>query len=87
MSHIVSDFCADSHKIFWHQDEQKIRTENYTPMYDGIPYILLGSKLLECQYGIDRNVYQKQKHYANRNVSMNVLYTVSYLGLFGSSSF
>ncbi|XP_071530020.1 uncharacterized protein [Panulirus ornatus] len=39
-------------------------------MYDGIPYILLGSKLLECQYGIDRNVYQKQKHYARRNVEM-----------------
>ncbi|XP_053645091.1 uncharacterized protein [Cherax quadricarinatus] len=39
-------------------------------MYDGIPYILLGSKLLECQYGIDRNVYQKQKHYAKRNVEL-----------------
>ncbi|KAG7174184.1 putative Amyotrophic lateral sclerosis 2 chromosomal region candidate 8-containing protein 1, partial [Homarus americanus] len=63
------DWTAENHKILWHQDEQKIKTENYTPMYDGIPYILLGSKLLECQFGIDRNVYQKQKHYAKRNVS------------------
>ena len=31
------------------------------PEFDGIPFVILGSKLLECQNGPDRNKALKEK--------------------------
>lgn len=68
LHYFISEWCLDNHKILWHQEEQKIKLENNFLGNDGIPYILIGSKILECQFGIDRNLYQKKRHQERRKV-------------------
>ncbi|XP_042879633.1 uncharacterized protein LOC122258024 [Penaeus japonicus] len=65
-----NEWCLDNHKILWHQEEQKVKLENNFLGSDGIPYVLIGSKILECQFGIDRNLYQKKRHQERRKVEL-----------------
>lgn len=46
------------HRIFW-KDIQATKGVNLE--FDGIPFIILGHKLLECQNGPDRNRALKEK--------------------------
>ncbi|XP_071530041.1 uncharacterized protein [Panulirus ornatus] len=50
-------WCAENRKILWQQEELR---ENTLPEFDGVPYILNGTKVLECQYGVNRSAYQKK---------------------------
>ncbi|XP_042212411.1 uncharacterized protein LOC121859559 isoform X1 [Homarus americanus] len=55
--------CAENRKILWQQEELR---ENTLPEFDGVPYILNGTKVLECQYGVNRSAYQKKLNSAKR---------------------
>ncbi|XP_053636755.2 uncharacterized protein [Cherax quadricarinatus] len=50
-----------AHKIFWNDGENsKIKKCHLD--YDGIPYIVLGSRIYDCQYGVDRNLNHKRRY-------------------------
>ncbi|XP_027238369.2 uncharacterized protein [Penaeus vannamei] len=53
------EWSVDNRKILWQQEETR---ENTLPEFDGVPYILNGTKVLECQYGVNRSAYQKKNH-------------------------
>ena len=40
--------------------------ERPTYQVSGVPYFVLGEKLLECQHGKDRNLGAKRKHQEKR---------------------
>ena len=46
------------HHIWW---QSKSGTEKPIP-FDGVPFYLVGTSVLEYQHGMDRNIYQKKKH-------------------------
>ena len=52
------DIGKTSHRLQW---EAKIGPNGIIP-FDGIPFYVLGTQILECQHGTDRNMYQKRKH-------------------------
>jgi hypothetical protein len=60
----ISDFIdlndGASRRVLW-ESKSSSKTEAAIP-FDGIPYFLVGNHVLECQHGVDRNVYQKNKH-------------------------
>nr|XP_045597436.1 uncharacterized protein LOC123757639 isoform X2 [Procambarus clarkii] len=62
-------WCAVNRKILWQHEELR---ENTLPEFDGVPYILNGTKVMECQYGVNRSAYQK-KHRPNFERRKNVL--------------
>ena len=49
-----------SRRVLW-QSKSNSKTEAAIP-FDGVPYALVGTYVLECQHGVDRNIYQKNKH-------------------------
>jgi len=53
------------HRIFW-KDVQA--TKGVHLEFDGIPFIISGHKLLECQNGPDRNRALKEKQSINSKV-------------------
>ncbi|XP_076035830.1 uncharacterized protein LOC143021893 isoform X2 [Oratosquilla oratoria] len=55
-----TEWSFDHHRVRWEQDANKASGELI--QYDGIPYILLGTKIMECQHGVDRNVTQKMRY-------------------------
>ena len=60
MIYIFSDQLSDvkALEIRFH-DTQK-NASPYIP-YDGVPYCILGKKMLECHHGYDRDVAKKKK--------------------------
>lgn len=50
----------------WQHDELR---EDALPEFDGVPYILNGSKVMECEYGVNRSTYQKKGDFEKRKVS------------------
>lgn len=59
------EWSVDNRKILWQQEETR---ENTLPEFDGVPYILNGTKVLECQYGVNRSAYQKKNHIERKKV-------------------
>lgn len=51
------------HNIIW---EDKSRSECPKIPYSGMPFVILGSDIRECQFGPDRNVKKKQKYQLNK---------------------
>lgn len=50
-----------AHKIFWNDGENS-RVKKCQLDFDGIPYIVLGSRIYDCQYGVDRNLNHKRRY-------------------------
>ncbi|KAK4304902.1 hypothetical protein Pmani_023169 [Petrolisthes manimaculis] len=46
----------EKRKVLWQQEELR---ENTLPEFDGVPYILNGTKVLECEYGVNRSAYHR----------------------------
>ncbi|KAJ7384053.1 hypothetical protein OS493_024067 [Desmophyllum pertusum] len=55
-----------NHRIFWKdtQDVSGVMLE-----YDGVPYIILGTKVLECRHGPDRNKAMKARKLEDKEIS------------------
>ena len=41
--------------------------------FDGVPHIILGSKILNCQHGTDRKVAAKRKRKESQKVVLKML--------------
>ena len=60
--------CAESkgreekkkHRIFW-CDTQTKKLGGTKVEFDGIPYMVLGKRTLECQHGPDRNIAKRKR--------------------------
>ena len=52
------------HRIHW---EAKVGPHGSIP-FDGVPFYVVGTHIMECQHGIDRNLYQKRKHASQQEV-------------------
>jgi hypothetical protein len=61
-----SDPLASSHKIWWADNSMK---------FDGVPYMILGTKIFDCAQGKDRKEKMKKKMKLMRQVQkLHVLY-------------
>lgn len=60
-----TEWSVDNRKILWQHEEMR---ENTLPEFDGVPYILNGTKVLECQYGVNRSAYHKKQHLDRKKV-------------------
>ena len=49
---LVLDISVQNHKIRWSDEGRD---------FNGIPFIILGTKVLDCQYGKDRKASAKMK--------------------------
>ena len=47
------DFHKKRHKIYW--------SDEYLP-FTGVPFVLTGTKILDCHYGKDRKVRLKERN-------------------------
>nr|XP_045594154.1 uncharacterized protein LOC123755474 [Procambarus clarkii] len=56
-----SDVKPGAHKIFWNDGENS-RIKKCHLEFDGLPYIVLGSRIYDCQYGVDRNLNHKRRY-------------------------
>ncbi len=56
------------HKIYF--EERSVDLCGFGIPYDGIPFVNIGKKVMDCEYGIDRCVAAKRK-YMERHVSMS----------------
>lgn len=61
---------AKSHRIFWNESQE---TASVKLEFDGVPFKVLGVRVLECQNGPDRNKTLKQRLAQERNVSIQFL--------------
>ena len=59
------------HKIYF--EERSVDLCGFGIPYDGIPFVNIGKKVMDCEYGIDRCVAAKRK-YMERHVSMSSSY-------------
>lgn len=48
-------------KIFW-SDGDNTKVKRCHLNFDGIPYVIVGSRIYDCQFGVDRNLNQKRKY-------------------------
>ena len=53
------DFHKKRHKIYW--------SDEYLPSA-GVPFVLVGTKILDCHHGKDRNVMLKERKKKNHEV-------------------
>ena len=53
-----------SHKIHWEDS----RHEGLQMKYNGVPFVIVGWDIRECQFGPDRNIKKKEK-YQNKRVN------------------
>ena len=53
------DFRKKRHKIYW--------SDEYLP-FTGVPFVLVGTKILDCHHGKDRNVKLKERNKKNHEV-------------------
>lgn len=56
----------EKRKVLWQQEELR---ENTLPEFDGVPYILNGTKVLECEYGVNRSVYHRTAAAGHRHAT------------------
>ena len=63
----ISDLKKKSHRVWW-QDTQHINGPRLD--YDGMPFMVLGKKTLECHNGPDRNKAQKAKRKKSKQVNI-----------------
>jgi len=52
------DYTKGPHRIFW-EDSQFVDGAKIS--FNGVPFIILGSKVYDCQHGVDRNTALKRK--------------------------
>uniref|UniRef100_A0A7M5WZ66 Uncharacterized protein n=2 Tax=Clytia hemisphaerica TaxID=252671 RepID=A0A7M5WZ66_9CNID len=52
-----SDFYEKTHKIMWNDE---------TITFSGVPFIILGTKKLDCHFGKDRNIVPKKRRLAQK---------------------
>ena len=60
------DYSKGSHRIFW-EDSQLVDGAKIS--FSGVPFIILGSKVYDCQHGMDRNMAVKRKRREEAEVS------------------
>lgn len=53
----VTDFTKNVHKVYW---------SDGIVAFSGVPFFLVGCKVLDCQFGRDRNVGIKQRNKLNK---------------------
>lgn len=61
---IYTGWSWEKRKVLWQQEELR---ENTLPEFDGVPYILNGTKVLECEYGVNRSAYHRTTAAGHRN--------------------
>ncbi|KAL9954893.1 hypothetical protein ACROYT_G042478 [Oculina patagonica] len=59
------NYTEGSHRIFW-EDNQHVRGARIS--FTGVPFIILGSKVYDCQHGVDRNTALKKRKRAETKV-------------------
>ncbi|XP_076055655.1 calcium-responsive transcription factor-like isoform X2 [Oratosquilla oratoria] len=69
----TSCWSLNNHRIQW-EENGKYQGEKFG--FDGIPFIYVGTRVLECQYGVDRNLGQKRK-WKERKTEGDVLFRKS----------
>ncbi|KAK3853445.1 hypothetical protein Pcinc_040010 [Petrolisthes cinctipes] len=60
------------YKIFW-SDGDNTKVKKCQMSFDGIPYLIDGSRIYDCQFGVDRNLNQKRKYKEAMMKSENIL--------------
>ena len=75
---ISTDPSAKPHRVLWKDD--------YIP-FSGVPFFVLGEKLLECHHGKDRNVGAKRKYQQKQVDVFSVFFYVLYRRMNGMFPF
>ena len=70
---LVAETNFTAHKVFW-QEITSSSSHTYL-VYDGVPFMLLGSLMYDCQFGRDKNLSRKRK-YRLEKVRQNILSTL-----------
>ena len=52
------DYSKKTHKVFW-EDTQDVKEAIIT--FTGIPFMTLGTKVYDCQHGVDRDLLKTKK--------------------------
>ena len=55
----LSDVIIDGHKILF-EDIKREGTQQQI-VFTGIPFVILGKKILDCSHGVDREISTKKK--------------------------
>ncbi|XP_020605165.1 uncharacterized protein LOC110043995 isoform X2 [Orbicella faveolata] len=64
------DYTKGPHRIFW-EDSQFVDGAKIS--FNGVPFIILGSKVYDCQHGVDRNTALKRKRREEAETEVNVV--------------
>lgn len=54
-----TDYKKGNHKVFW-EDPQEVKGSRLK--FDGVPFMILGTKIFDCLHGTDRKVAAKRKY-------------------------
>ena len=60
MSVFILDVELKSHQVMF--EDKKVRDEEQQIKFDGTPFIILGSKFLDCTHGKDHSISKKIKY-------------------------
>ena len=55
---LSTDLCKSRHRVRWEDGNKDACTRMG---FNGVPFIILDSKILDCQHGVDRHNYRKTK--------------------------
>jgi hypothetical protein len=59
------------HRLLWedfaNSKKEATDTSSTRIPYDGVPFMVLGTKILDCQHGIDKHVHSKKKRKDENN--------------------
>ena len=63
LCNLCTDPASSKHRVFWEdpQDAQGESQGGDTLKFSGVPYMLVNSKIYDCQHGVDRNKALKRK--------------------------
>ena len=79
-----TDYSNKSHRILW-EDPHDAKGAKIS--FTGMPFVILGRKVYDCQHGVDRKAGEKRKRKEAQEVRNHFFSWIYVLHLFGECSF
>ena len=63
LSSLIADPLLKGHRLLWgdYDDKENKQDEHRQLQYDGVPFMILGTKTLDCHNGVDRHKKSKKR--------------------------
>lgn len=61
LSSLISDPLLNGHRVLWEKYDNKENNHDQQLQYGGTPFMILGTRILDCHPGVDRHQKSKKR--------------------------